>query len=57
MILEQGQDSVESFNDKVRGLALQSNPNEALVLLAIEDLAKISRRRDHLDADTYEELA
>ena len=55
--LEQDQDSVESMKDKVRGLALQANPNEALLLLAIEDLARIARRKEHPDADTFEELA
>ena len=55
--LEQDQDSAESLKDKVRGFALQANPNEALLLLAIEDLAKTARRKEHSDAETFEELA
>ena len=56
-MLEQNQDSVESLKEKVRGLALQVTPNEPLLLLALEDLARVARRKDHCDADTYEELS
>ena len=56
-MLEEGQETtVESLKDKVRMLCLQANPNDCLILLALDDLARSARKTQHADAETYEEL-
>ena len=53
---ETNNDSVESLKEKVRGLALQTNPNESLLLLSLEELARVSRKKQHSEAAVFEEL-
>ncbi|KAK3107263.1 hypothetical protein FSP39_010584 [Pinctada imbricata] len=55
-MLEEGQDSVESLKEKMRMLCLQANPNDALILLALDDLARAARKKQHSEMDTYGEL-
>ena len=54
---ESSRDTVGGLRDKVRMLALQANPSDALLLLTIEELARTSRKLDSTEADTYEELS
>ena len=54
---EASRDSVTELKEKVRMLALQSNPSDALMLLTVEELARTARRTSHADADTFEELS
>ena len=54
---ESSRDTVGGLRDKVRMLASQANPSDALLLLTIEELARTSRKLDSTKADTYEELS
>ncbi|XP_062583975.1 uncharacterized protein LOC134245733 [Saccostrea cucullata] len=47
---------VEAIKEKVRLLANQNSPSEALILLALDELAKTSRSAKIDDVDIYEEL-
>lgn len=47
---------VEKIKEKVRLLVLQNDPSEALILLALDELAKTARSARIEDADIYEEL-
>ncbi|KAK3103081.1 hypothetical protein FSP39_016318 [Pinctada imbricata] len=47
---------VESIKDKVRLLAQQNDPSEALILLSLDELAKTARSAQVDDADIFEEL-
>lgn len=49
-------DSVKDLKEKVRSLALQSNPNEALILLNLDELARRARRYNDPEAEVFEEL-
>ena len=49
-------EAVQQLNDKVRGLALHQL-SEQLLILTLDELAKLPRQSGHVDADTYEELA
>lgn len=55
--MEKATESVESLKDKVRGLALQKSPNEAMILLLLEELANVARKRQHDDSSVFEELS
>ena len=54
---EASRDAVTELKEKVRMLALQSNPSDALMLLTVEELAQTARRTSHADADMFEELS
>ena len=54
---ESSRETVGGLRDKVRMLASQANPSDALLLLTIEELARTSRKLDSTEADTYEELS
>ena len=50
-------DIVGELRDKVRILAAQANPSDALLLSTIEEIAHISRKLNSTDVDTYAELS
>lgn len=54
--LEKGMESVENLKENVRGLALQKSPNEAMILLLLEELANVARKKQHDDSSVFEEL-
>lgn len=47
---------IEAIKEKVRLLANQNSPSEALILLALDELAKTARAVKVEDADIFEEL-
>lgn len=47
---------IEAIKKKVRLLANQNSPSEALILLALDELAKTARAVKVEDADIFEEL-
>lgn len=55
--LEKATESVESLKEKVRGLPLQKSPNEVMLLLLLEELTNVARKRKHDDANVFEELS
>lgn len=48
---------IKELKDKVRTLCLQPEPSDSLILLTLDELAKVARRADHEDTEMYEELA
>ena len=50
-------ESTEGAKAKVRALALQTQPNEALILLNLDHLARVARKQGHHDAEMFDELA
>lgn len=57
LLEQEKQSNVDLLREKVRMLSLQSEPSNALILLTLDELARLARARRHIDADTYEELA
>ena len=57
MLEKKSDDAIIQLKDKVRSLCLQNDPSEPLILLTLEELARVSRRQGHADAELYEELA
>ena len=47
---------VQELKDKVRVLCMQAEPSTPLILLTLEELAKVARRGNHEEADMFEEL-
>ncbi|XP_062591420.1 uncharacterized protein LOC134252893 [Saccostrea cucullata] len=56
-VLEKATESVESLKEKVRGLSLQKSPNEAMILLLLEELANVARKKQHEESSVFEELS
>ena len=56
MLGKKSDDAITQLKDKVRSLCLQNDPSEPLILLTLEELARVSRRQGHADAELYEEL-
>lgn len=48
--------AVQEIKDKVRALALQSQPSESLILMTLDELSRTSRKYGHKEADTFDEL-
>ena len=57
MLEKKSDDAITQLKDKVRSLCLQNDPSEPLILLTLEELARVSRRQGHVDAELFEELA
>ena len=57
MLEKKSDDAITQLKDKVRSLCLPNDPSEPLILLTLEELARVSRRQGHVDAELYEELA
>lgn len=55
--LEKATESVESLKEEVRGLALQKSPNEVMILLLLEEVINVARKRKHDDANVFKELS
>lgn len=47
---------MNAAKDKVRSLALQSNPSSELILVSLEELSKTGKRYNSSEATVYEEL-
>lgn len=47
---------VQELKEKVRTLCLQDDPSNALILLTLDELAKVARKLNHEEADMFEEL-
>lgn len=45
-------DEVKTLRDRVKFLATQNDPNDTLIFLALDELAKAATRLQHKDADT-----
>lgn len=54
---EATKNDLEEIKHKVRLLATQNKPSEALILLTLDELAKKAQAIDHEDADMFDELA
>ena len=50
-------ETIQNLKAKVRALALHTTPSEPLILLTLDELARLSRRQNHEEAETFEELA
>ena len=57
MLENKSDDAITQLKDKVRSLCLQNDPSEPSILLTLGELARVSRRQGHVDAELYEELA
>ena len=51
------EDAISSLKNKVRSLACQNTPSEALILLTLDELAKTARQIGHAEAESFEEFA
>ena len=50
-------DAISRLKDQVRSLCLQHDPSEALILLTLDELARVSKRQGHADWEIHDELA
>ncbi|XP_062574215.1 uncharacterized protein LOC134236043 [Saccostrea cucullata] len=48
---------IENVKEKVRSLALQSSPSIPLLLVSLDELARITRRKGHDEASVFDELS
>lgn len=57
LLEKSSKDQVDDLKEKVRCVCLQENPSVSLILLTVEDMAKVTRKVSHEDAETFEELS
>lgn len=57
LLEKSSKDQVDDLKGKVRCVCLQENPSVSLILLTVEDMAKVTRKVSHEDAETFEDLS
>lgn len=57
LLEKSSKDQVDDLKEKVRCVCLQENPSVSLILLTVEDMAKVTRKVSHEDAETFEDLS
>ena len=48
--------NVEKVKERVKILATHTEPNDSLLLITLDELARVSRKVNHKDAEVHEEL-
>lgn len=57
LLEKSSKDQVDDLKEKVRCVCLQENPSVSLILLTVEDMAKVTGKVSHEDAETFEDLS